>query len=66
MKNLSEKELEVLKVLVEGKNNKDISAELCISLGTVKAHVASIMRKLGVTNRTKVVYVAIKDNIIEI
>ncbi|OUC95572.1 response regulator [Streptosporangium minutum] len=48
---LTEREIEIAGQVAEGKTNADIAAELFISAGTVKTHVASIQRKLGVRNR---------------
>lgn len=62
---LSEKELEVLKYLVRGLNNKEIADLLFITIDTVKAHITSIFRKLNVKNRTAAAYVAIKNNLVE-
>ncbi|MBN2115810.1 MAG: hypothetical protein JW730_04525 [Anaerolineales bacterium] len=50
---LSERELEVLRLMALGKTNQKIARQLIIAPGTVKAHTASIYRKLGVTNRTE-------------
>lgn len=47
----TEREREVLELLVSGRSNKEIGATLAIEERTVKAHVASLMRKAGVTNR---------------
>ncbi|MCA9953198.1 MAG: hypothetical protein KC434_00660 [Anaerolineales bacterium] len=52
---LSERELDVLQIMALGKTNKEIAAQLIIARGTVKAHTASIYRKLDVTNRTEAV-----------
>lgn len=52
---LSERELEVLQVLATGRTNKEIGAELCISLGTVKSHIINIYAKLEVSNRVSAV-----------
>jgi len=52
---LSDRELAVLKLLGAGRTNKEISQELFIAQGTVKAHVASIYRKLGVHSRAEAV-----------
>jgi LuxR family maltose regulon positive regulatory protein len=52
---LSQRELEVLHLLALGKTNKDIAQQLIVAPGTVKAHTASIYRKLGVANRTEAV-----------
>lgn len=49
----TEREREVLHLLLLGLNNKEISEELVISNHTTKAHVASIYKKLGVTNRVQ-------------
>ena len=49
---LSERELEILKLLVRGDSNKEIAAELVLAEGTVKNHVTNILGKLGVTSRT--------------
>ncbi|MFC7639827.1 response regulator [Streptosporangium lutulentum] len=48
---LTEREIEVAGQVAEGRTNADIARELFISAGTVKTHVASIQRKLGVRNR---------------
>ena len=46
------REDQVLKLLIEGKPNRDIAATLRIDEGTVKAHISRLMRKVGVGNRT--------------
>ena len=53
MENLTEREREVLFLLLRGLNNKEISKKLFISNHTTKAHVASIYKKLGVSNRVQ-------------
>src|SRR6266571_6523082 len=55
---LTERELEVLKLLAQGMPNKEIAAQLVISERTAKFHVSSIMGKLGATNRTEAVSLA--------
>lgn len=50
---LSEREREVLKLLSRGMANKEIARELGISEKTVKAHLTSVFRQIGVTDRTK-------------
>jgi LuxR family transcriptional regulator, maltose regulon positive regulatory protein len=50
---LSQRELEVLQLISLGKTNQEIAAQLFVSPGTVKAHTASIYRKLDVANRTE-------------
>ncbi|WP_166350968.1 response regulator [Phytoactinopolyspora limicola] len=51
---LTEREIEIAGKVAEGLTNSDIAAELFISAGTVKTHVASIQRKMGVRNRVGV------------
>ena len=53
MENFTEREREVLFLLLRGLNNKEISKKLFISNHTTKAHVASIYKKLGVSNRVQ-------------
>lgn len=50
---LSERELEILQLLADGLSNLDIADRLVITVGTVKAHTASIYRKLNVNSRTQ-------------
>lgn len=51
---LTERELEVARLVARGGSNADISKELYLGVPTVKAHVSSILAKLGVTNRVQV------------
>lgn len=50
---LTGRELEVLQLMAQGKTNQEIARQLIVSPGTVKAHTASIYRKLDVANRTE-------------
>jgi DNA-binding NarL/FixJ family response regulator len=50
---LSERELEILRLLSQGASNKEIASHLIITVGTVKNHVTSILTKLGVRDRTQ-------------
>jgi LuxR family maltose regulon positive regulatory protein len=52
---LSPRELEVLHLIALGKTNQEIARQLVVARGTIKAHAASIYRKLDVTNRTEAV-----------
>ena len=63
MENFTEREREVLFLLLRGLNNKEISKKLFISNHTTKAHVASIYKKLGVSNRVQAAIKSIKMDI---
>jgi DNA-binding NarL/FixJ family response regulator len=63
---LSSREKEVLLLICQGYTNKEIAKKLYVSTYTAKAHVSSIIKKLGVSNRTNVVYYAIKNKLIDI
>jgi LuxR family maltose regulon positive regulatory protein len=52
---LSEREIEVLRLVSAGLSNREIAAKLYLSPGTIKTHVHNICGKLGVTNRTQAV-----------
>jgi DNA-binding NarL/FixJ family response regulator len=58
---LSGREVEVLKLLAEGKSNKEISAALSIADGTVRNYVSNILLVLGVTDRTQAAIWALKN-----
>ena len=60
MENFTEREREVLFLLLKGLNNKEISKQLFISIHTTKAHVASIYKKLGVCNRVQAAIKSLK------
>jgi len=62
---LTIKEKEVLLLLSKGFSNEEISAELLITVGTVKTHVNSLFGKLDVNNRTKVVARALELDLIK-
>lgn len=62
---LTERELEVLKHLVQGKSNTEIAKELVVSVHTAKAHVCSILQKLCVDDRVQAAVKAIKENIVK-
>jgi DNA-binding NarL/FixJ family response regulator len=63
---LTEREMEVLKLLAHGRTNKEIAALLFISERTVKFHVSSILKKLDVGNRTEAVSLAAHHGLIEL
>ncbi|GIU97479.1 MAG: DNA-binding response regulator [Actinomycetota bacterium] len=57
---LTQREQDILALLAEGRSNRDIAQRLYLSEKTVKAHLAAIFRKLGVTNRTQAAMVAVQ------
>ncbi len=61
---LTERERDVLKGLVEGLNNNEIAGKLVISLGTVKFHISNIFQKLGVDSRVEAVKLALEQKIV--
>ena len=63
---LSEREIEVLKLMARGKSNKEIGAALFISEGTVKSHGKSIFAKLDVISRTEAVATATRRGLIQL
>ncbi len=63
---LSERELEVLRLLAQGMSNADIATALGIGEGTVKSHVNRILNKLDVSDRTQAVIVAVKRGIVSL
>ena len=62
--NLTEREYEVLKLVVDGKSNNDIANLLSISEHTAKAHVCNIIQKLVVDDRTQAAVKALKEGLV--
>lgn len=62
---LTPRELEVLRLMARGLQNKEIAHDLFISERTVKFHVSSILQKLNAGNRTEAVTIAIQQNLVE-
>ena len=60
IKNLSQRELQVLKAIIKGFTNDAIAKQLYVSLATVKAHVSSIFRKLETTNRVRAAVIGLE------
>jgi DNA-binding NarL/FixJ family response regulator len=63
---LTEREMEVLRLVARGMNNRDIAKELFISENTVKNHVRNILEKLQIHSRMEAVMIAVREKLIEI
>jgi two-component system, NarL family, response regulator LiaR len=61
---LTEREREVLALIVEGLNNTQIAGKLVVSPSTIKSHVSNILSKLGVASRTEAVTLALRSRLI--
>ena len=61
---LTEREREVLRLMIEGLNNTQIAGKLTVSPSTIKSHVSNILSKLGVASRTEAVTLALRNHII--
>lgn len=64
--NLTQREQEILALVVKGKTNGEIAGQLTLSVGTVRFHVSNILSKLGVSNRTEAVSLALKNDLVEV
>ena len=62
---LSEREIEVIRLISDGLTNKEIADNLCLSTHTVNTHRKNIMAKLGLKNTAGIVIYALKENIIQ-
>lgn len=61
---LTDREAQVLKLIVDGYSNADIAKKLYVSIHTAKAHVCNILQKLSVDDRTQAAIKALKDNLV--
>jgi len=66
MPDLSEREMEVLRLMARGESNKEIAEELSLALGTVKYHINNIYTKLEVEDRTQAVVTALRKGLAEL
>ncbi|SDL85546.1 response regulator [Sediminibacillus halophilus] len=62
--NLTPRELDILKQIGEGKSNKEIAAELSLSVGTVKNHISQLLDKLELRDRTQLAIYAIRNGFV--
>ncbi|MEA5079244.1 MAG: response regulator transcription factor [Anaerolineaceae bacterium] len=62
---LSDRELEVLALMVKGLNNTEIAEKLVVSLSTIKHHVSHILSKLDAANRSEAVALAVQNHLVE-
>jgi DNA-binding NarL/FixJ family response regulator len=62
---LTERELDVLELIVRGKSNKDIAEALNITIHTVKIHVGNVIQKMGVEDRTQVAIKALQKRLVQ-
>lgn len=62
---LTEREMEVLKLIAKGRSNQEVADELYIGIKTVKYHVTNILAKLGVEDRTQAAIYAVKNGLSE-
>jgi len=62
---LTEREMEVLALLVEGLNNREIADRLYVSRATAKAHVSHILDKMDVANRGEAIAVALREGLVQ-
>ena len=62
---LTEREREVLALMVEGLNNAEIADRLVVSRSTIKFHVSSVLSKLGVSSRTEAVALALQQHLVK-
>ena len=63
---LTEREMEVLNLVVQGQSNQQIAEALVISLATVKAHISNILSKLQVSSRAEAIAFAIKHKLVSL
>jgi len=63
---LTERERDVLALMIEGLNNTQIAGRLTVSPSTIKSHVSNILAKLGVSSRTEAVTLALRNGILSL
>jgi DNA-binding NarL/FixJ family response regulator len=63
---MSEREIEILRLIAQGRSNKEIASQLGLVEGTVKNHLTHIFGKLGAADRTQAITIAMKRQILQI
>jgi DNA-binding NarL/FixJ family response regulator len=63
LEQLTDREVEVLRLAAKGMSNRDISRELCISIRTVQTHLSNVFNKLGVGSRTEAVVLGLRKGL---
>lgn len=61
----TERELEILKEVIMGKNNTQIANDMCLSIHTIKFYVSSILAKLSVTTRLEAAVKVVKEHLLD-
>ncbi len=61
---LSQREVEVLRLLALGKSNREIGGELVITEGTVRRHVSNVYQKIGASNRSEATSYALREGLV--
>ncbi len=64
LEDLSERELDVIRLVARGLSNREIANELCIAEGTVKSHVSNILSKLHLVHRTQAALYALRTKLV--
>jgi NarL family two-component system response regulator LiaR len=62
---LTEREREILALLVKGSSNREIADQLVISMATVKLHMTNLFTKLGAKNRVEAVSITLEHNLVK-